>query len=182
MRTAVSHWKDRFLLPSWSNRGSNSRKRVGEGPGKSDCGICKRSGGRKPIPSGYVRPHGEGDSVRALARTSPDDREKAKGCNEFTKKLRWVAANVLRQREDWETKHEVRRDGSGHGSRDLSEHIVRGVPPSDSKIPAMRESSFLPGPGKDNATSHFARPAYVSSRENALKVVEIKRVGEIIHA
>jgi hypothetical protein len=27
--------------------------------------------------------------------TSPDDGEKAEGCNEFTEKLRWTAANVL---------------------------------------------------------------------------------------
>jgi len=43
----------------------------------------------------------------------PEDGEKVEGCNEFTEELRWTAANVLREGEDGQTKHKVRRDGSG---------------------------------------------------------------------
>jgi hypothetical protein len=67
------------------------------------------------------------------------NQEKAEGCNEFTEELRWTAANVLRQGEDWETKHEVRHDGSGEGSCDLSEHVVRVSRQAISALESIRE-------------------------------------------
>jgi hypothetical protein len=88
-------------------RRSNSRKSIAERPRDGNGWIRERCRGGKPVGGGDVRSDGEWNRVGPQVRATPDDTHQAEGGYKFTEALSGAAAWVLRERNWWQSKHQM---------------------------------------------------------------------------